>query len=136
MARVGDILAEHDDARSCAISSFNVALMAATIVSPFPCGLGSVENRLDVGRHPVRRRRVLPSPVPDEERVTPSAAFLAFNVVEDLRRSSSVASPSTSRTAASGPADRAAPRIPRSPGVLYSFSSSEKECEYGRITVA
>jgi hypothetical protein len=32
-----------------AISSFNVALMAETIVSGLPCGWGSVENSFEVG---------------------------------------------------------------------------------------
>ena len=48
-ARVGDVLAEDDDARVALISSFSVRLIASTIVSGLPSGCAGVSNAADVG---------------------------------------------------------------------------------------
>ena len=127
-------------AASRAISSFSVRLMAATIVSGLPSGCGRASRtRPTSDRRPASRRTASPVSFGGlrRRRARRAAASLTSRSTSAAiaARSSSVASRSLAGSRAKRAIGSRRASASRSAGVLYSFSSSDSECEYGRMTL-
>ena len=124
---------------SRAISSLSVRLIADTIVSGLPSGCAGVSNAADVGS------------TSGEYNQSAAVFFGGFGAASAAVAASFTSRSTSDTTAASCPSVATPFEISscvkraigsrrfsasRSAGVLYSFSSSDSECEYGRMTRA
>ena len=123
----------------CAISSLSVRLIAATIVSGLPSGAAGASNDALVGSTSGEYTHSPAVSLPGLRRLERGVGGLADLAIDVLRNRGEIRvgrEPGVLQHRREL-RDRIALRFVRAlAGVLYSFSSSESECEYGRMHIA